>query len=320
MAKGSELLPIPPPTKLVAMTYDQWYERAMEKEDNSIIDTETGIQYYDANLNGNKSLYYYYFRMVGCGEKKGCERNSTEFLFDEMPFFQPWGQPKTDLKSSRRHGLGHEHRQTSPEDVSGTSKAIPESFTSQSRQEILYLVEPEKQRGIHCRFGMPGMIAVNHYDASRNMIAVLGGSRRYIVSRPEQCPNLGLYPEGHPSSRHSKVDWTTAFEDYQNLANHDNDNGEESKSYSSESITPSWINYRKSLSRLANNATSTEVVLQAGDVLYLPTYWFHYIISLTTNMQCNTRSGHDGRNDQIMADCGFLPPQHKNKKTRSESF
>jgi hypothetical protein len=164
---------------------------------------------------------------------------------------------------------------------------------------------------------MPGMIAANHYDASRNAIAVLGGSRRYIISRPKQCPNLGLYPIGHTSARHTKVDWTTASEDYQNFTNHDNDNenGEESdetQSWSSSSLdTPSWIDYRKSLSLLANNATSTEVVLQAGDVLYLPSYWFHYIISLTTNMQCNTRSGRDGRDDQIMTDCGFPPPKHK---------
>jgi hypothetical protein len=178
----------------------------------------------------------------------------------------------------------------------------------------MYLVQPEKQRGIHCRFGMPGMIAANHYDASRNAIAVLGGSRRYILSRPEQCPNLGLYPLGHPSARHSKVDWTTAVEDHQDFFENDNETGEEYEALpwsSPSSGAPSWRAYRKALSLLANNATSTEVILQAGDVLYLPSYWFHFIISLTTNMQCNTRSGRDGRDDQIMTDCGFPPAREK---------
>lgn len=302
--------PMPPPTKLVSMTYDQWHELAMEKEGNSIVDSETGIQYHDANLSGRKSSFYYYFRLVGCGEKEDCERNSTEYLFDELPFFQPRGhynqgfEPRSESRGqsdvNNRRGRGQE-------------QSLPDS-SSHSYQESMYLVQPEKQRGIHCRFGMPGMIAANHYDASRNAIAVLGGSRRYILSRPEQCPNLGLYPLGHPSARHSKVDWTTAVEDHQDFFENDNETGEEYEALpwsSPSSGAPSWRAYRKALSLLANNATSTEVILQAGDVLYLPSYWFHFIISLTTNMQCNTRSGRDGRDDQIMTDCGFPPAREK---------
>ena len=278
--------PMPPPTKLVSMTYDHWYDLAMEKESNATIDNETGIKYYDTNLNEDKSSYYYYFRLVGCGEKEGCEKNATEYLFDEMPFFQPRGSKKRVKNQNGQYsGLG---------DIS----------SSDSNTKSLYLVEAEKQRGIHCRFGMPGIIAANHYDASRNAIVVLGGARRYIVSRPNQCPNLGLYPTGHPSARHSRVDWTTALEDYQKL--------EKYEGPLAQSDDPSWIEYRNSLSRLVNNATSTEVILQAGDVLYLPSYWFHYIISLTTNMQCNTRSGRDGRDDHIMADCGFRTPKNDN--------
>jgi ribosomal protein L16 Arg81 hydroxylase len=41
-----------------------------------------------------------------------------------------------------------------------------------------------------------------------------------------------------------------------------------------------------------HHTTVNEVVLHAGDVLYLPTFWFHHIVSLTTNYQCNTRSGY----------------------------
>lgn len=243
------------------------------------MDMETGIQHYNPNLEAHQDSYYYYFRMVGCGEKQGCEKNATEFLFDEMPFFQP--------KRSR----------------SGQKQTADAKASSVLNQENLYLVQPEKQRGIHCRFGMPGILAANHYDASRNAIAVLGGSRRYIISRPMECPNMGLYPMGHPSARHSRVDWTTAFEDYQKMIESDN-------IFGSSPEDPSWVNYRRDLTRLVNNATSTEVILQAGDVLYLPSYWFHFIISLTTNMQCNTRSGRDDKDDDVMTECGFPPPKH----------
>jgi hypothetical protein len=76
---------------------------------------------------------------------------------------------------------------------------------------------------------------------------------------------------GHPSARHSGLSWDAT----------DSDN-------------PSW-----------KTARVNEAVLQAGDVLYLPTHWFHMIISLDTNIQCNTRSGIDGRFTQSIKECGF---------------
>ena len=239
------------------------------------------IQYYDTNNIKNKSSYYYYFRLVGCGEIKNCEKNSTEYLFDELPFFQPRGKRRLDDLRQKRQLLE----------------------ANQTEMSNLYLVEPDQQRGIHCRFGMPGMIAANHYDASRNAIAVLGGNRRYILSRSSQCKNTGLFPQRHPSARHSKVDWTTAYHAMNSV-----DTKEEENSVSSSDT--SWRKYKEALFLLAN-ATSTEVLLQAGDVLYLPSYWFHFIVSLDTNMQCNTRSGRDSKNDQVMTACGFPPRKEK---------
>lgn len=53
------------------------------------------------------------------------------------------------------------------------------------------------------------------------------------------------------------------------------------------------------------NAMSNEVVLQAGDVLYLPQQWFHFIVSLSLNFQCNTRSGKSPDYDEPIRMCGF---------------
>lgn len=52
-------------------------------------------------------------------------------------------------------------------------------------------------------------------------------------------------------------------------------------------------------SRHAAEARAVETVLKAGEVLYVPSFWIHYIISLhdesdtdpMINFQCNTRSG-----------------------------
>ena len=135
-----------------------------------------------------------------------------------------------------------------------------------------YMVDPSDTRGINCRFGMRGNTAENHFDASRNFIALFGGERRYLLSHPSQCKNLALYPMGHPSARHSEVDWSNPD-------------------------LEQFPQFRQ--------AKSHEVVLQAGDVLYLPTNYFHHIISLDTNFQCNARSGVTQESMGLIHDCGF---------------
>jgi len=203
-----------PPTEMQRTTFDQWLGHA------NVTDEEL--------LQPDRD--HWYFRLIGCGEMGDCDRDSSEYLFDELPFFQP------------------------------------------REENELYMVEPKKQKGIHCRFGMKGVIAENHFDGSRNMIVVLGGERRYILSHPDQCENLVLLPRGHPSARHSAVDWSD----------------------------PDWEEFPD-----FQNAEVNEVVLQAGDVLYLPTNWFHYIISLGLNFQCNTRSGVNRDYMDAIHDCGF---------------
>lgn len=172
-----------------------------------------------------------YFRLIGCGEtgpEGECDAGSSEYLFDELPFFQP--------------------------------------------KPSLYMVDYAEQKGIHCRFGMKGVIAENHFDGSRNAIVVLGGERRYILSHPDQCKYLSLLPKGHPSARHSAVDWSN----------------------------PDLVQYPE-----FQLAKGNEVILQAGDVMYLPTDWFHFIVSLNLNFQCNTRSGINNDYQVPIHECGF---------------
>jgi hypothetical protein len=139
-------------------------------------------------------------------------------------------------------------------------------------KKSLFIVEPREQKGIHCRFGMRSVIAEAHFDGSRNVIALFGGLRRYVLSHPNQCKYMHMYPRGHPSGRHSAIDWSKP----------------DVKKF------PNWL-------KLQGN----EVIMQPGDVLYLPTYWIHYIISLNVNYQCNTRSGRTSHFDSDIRACGF---------------
>jgi len=140
------------------------------------------------------------------------------------------------------------------------------------RNNNFFMVNPKEQRGMNCRFGMKGVIAETHFDSSRNFIALMGGQRRYILNHPKYCKNMQLYPQSHPSGRHTAVDWTNI----------------DVKQF------PTFAQGR-----------INEVVLQAGDVLYLPTHWMHTIVSLNINYQCNARSGTTTEYEREIVECGF---------------
>lgn len=157
-------------------------------------------------------------------------------------------------------------------------------FFDPTKGPSLTVVKVNEHRGINCRFGMTGVTAEAHYDGHNNFIAVLGGQRRYILAHPSQCENMELYPIGHPSARHSRINWSNAN-----------------------------YNWRDSERPFAQ-AQVNEVVLQAGDLLFLPTYWFHFIVSLNTNYQCNARSGESKMYESFISRCGFGPRREYDKK------
>ena len=130
-------------------------------------------------------------------------------------------------------------------------------------KKSLFIKEPSEIRGIHCRFGMRSVTAETHYDGSRNFAVQLGGMRRWLLFHPNQCDNLYLLPPSHPSGRHTSMDLSK----------------------------PTSYNVAKfpKFSSLMTN----EVIMQPGDALFIPTHWFHHIISLNLNYQCNCRSGND---------------------------
>ena len=106
---------------------------------------------------------------------------------------------------------------------------------------------------------MRGVIAESHYDTGKNMIAMLKGNKRYILNPPESCKMLGILSESrHPSYRHSIIDFS---------------NIEECKK------------------KKIDQVRAVDTILREGEVLYVPSFWFHYIISLQYSIQCNARSG-----------------------------
>lgn len=140
------------------MTYGEWLEHALEKDGVALGDTlllDKAKEMKDRRLNSeNKSLpeeddhsvangqgeiekekdKKWYYFRLNANLKGDKEGSPDAFVYNELSFFDP-------------------------------RKRMDSEF---------YIVEPEEERGINCRFGMRGVIAANHFDMSRNTIAILG--------------------------------------------------------------------------------------------------------------------------------------------------
>jgi Cupin-like domain len=147
----------------------------------------------------------------------------------------------------------------------------PDSSSSNS----LFLVDPAQASGtINCRLGMRGTFTRVHLDPIRNWIVLLQGQRRYLLAHPDQCGAMELDRKlGEGGRVRSPVNWSNVTD----------------------------ATYRGPFGKALLN----EVVMHPGDALYLPTSWFHAIVSLTTNAQCNSRSGRTFENDRVLRRCGL---------------
>jgi len=128
-----------------------------------------------------------------------------------------------------------------------------------TKENNFFISDVAANKGIQCRFGMRGIIAEAHYDSGRNMVAMVKGAKRYILNPPKECKNLGIISDmKHPSYRHSVIDWS---------------------------------DISQATSRGFASVDAIDTIVQVGEVLYIPSYWFHYIVSLKYSIQCNSRSG-----------------------------
>eukprot|EP01041_Mallomonas_annulata_P005106 gene5106-10219_t len=121
-----------------------------------------------------------------------------------------------------------------------------------------FVTNPNYNDGIECRFGMRGIVAEAHADSSRNMVANIRGKRRVILAPPKSCNFLGIVSNTNdPFYRQSSIDWTNMKAIHKN-------------------------NFHK--------VDAIETILHPGEILFIPSFWFHYIVSLETTIQCNAHS------------------------------
>lgn len=122
-----------------------------------------------------------------------------------------------------------------------------------------------------CTYGTGAVLtqyaAANHYDGYDNLYAQIHGHKRWVLVPPSQAAAMALYPFLHPHHAQSRVD-THAL----SLA-------------STERRARDWSR--------ALHVTPLVIDLGPGDVLYLPTMWFHRVeardgVSLSVNSWTRT--------------------------------
>lgn len=136
------------------------------------------------------------------------------------------------------------------------------------------------------------------------MVGMITGAKRYILSPPIECPKVSITfitalsilvvqqslinfiftthqlgvvtSKRHPVYRHSLLN-------FGHISFLDNTDDEVANM---PDLEKEWLNISKT-------AKAIDTVLKAGEVLYIPSHWFHYIVSLQKSAQCNVRSGRD---------------------------
>jgi hypothetical protein len=102
-------------------------------------------------------------------------------------------------------GIPKEERELDASSWNFVSKDLP-SFSSPDPTFVS--PDPQEQKGIQCRFGERGVTAATHLDAGKNMVGMITGAKRYVLSPPNQCQLLGIVTRrGNAIFRHSLLNF-----------------------------------------------------------------------------------------------------------------
>lgn len=124
-------------------------------------------------------------------------------------------------------------------------------------QPLKELLVPDPTRSsINAWIGQPHVIAHCHYDGYHNFYAQLYGRKKFTLFSPAHWPGLYPYPFLHPSHAQCQV----------NVSNSKNDVGK----------FPAF-----------KDVAPLEVILEPGDLLYLPPLWFHHVESMEVSISVN---------------------------------
>lgn len=108
--------------------------------------------------------------------------------------------------------------------------------------------------------GSPGVVAQTHFDQEPNFAVQIAGHKRWILSPPSEAVEIMPYPYLHASHRQSMRPFRS----------------------SGPSNDPLAFRFNQSIRGM-------EVLANPGNVLYIPPFWFHRVITEDESIAISTR-------------------------------
>ena len=134
---------------------------------------------------------------------------------------------------------------------------------------------------VNAWIGQPHVIAHCHYDGYHNFYTQLYGTKKFTLFRPTNWPGLYPYPFLHPSHAQAQVNASEREESGQ-------------------------------LYPLVKEVEAVEVVLEPGDLLYMPPLWFHQVESMSVSISVNVWT--DSRQTELVEKMFSVPNPLANEK------
>ncbi len=129
-------------------------------------------------------------------------------------------------------------------------------YTKQELEQVTFQTSSQQELGqVNFWFGMKNVTAYTHYDTSHNLHSISYGKKRFILFPPEAYSDLKLYPCLHQFYRQIQMPVNEVLE-----------------------------------SSTIQKLNGIDITLYPGDVLYIPPYWFHCVITLETTLSVNVWS------------------------------
>ena len=100
--------------------------------------------------------------------------------------------------------------------------------------------------------GEAGLISLLHYDSSHNFFLQLYGRKTFVLLPPSEAPKVQLFPWAHPGDAHTQL----PLEDHPAME---------------ALLSSGWGDLHTLNASVAH--------LRPGDVLYIPPYWLHHVIT-----------------------------------------
>ena len=128
------------------------------------------------------------------------------------------------------------------------------------------LVPNPQHSSINVWMGQAHVVAHSHYDGYHNFYAQLYGRKKFVMFRPTNWPGLYPYPFLHPSHAQAQVN-LSEVSDVQKFP-------------------------------LLHKLESHEVILEPGDLLYMPPLWWHMVESVDVSISVNVWT--DSKQSEVM--------------------